>query len=96
MEIFTMCKHFLTILIAGLTFCGWASAATVTVNRYIANTLSTLSPAGTTQKIESTIRTSHFMPEVYVGNGTRPPGVVQTDAEDSALDDDTLQDSTKE
>jgi hypothetical protein len=87
-------KNLMMALIAGLTLCGWASAATVLVDRHSANTVRSVPPAEPILKIDA-IGATHFMPEVQVGDGSRP-GIIQTDAEDSVLEDETLQDPAQE
>jgi hypothetical protein len=81
-----MRKSLTTTLLAGLVLCGLSNAATVTPRSPVVSALS-INIAGLKLSAEVPIQPARLLPEVYVGNGTHPPGIVHVDENINSSDD---------
>jgi hypothetical protein len=87
-------KHLMITLIAGLTTCGLSSAATEKIGATTRNAGSGAKIPASPVKIDSATGIARFLPEVYVGNGTRPPDRINAEEGDSS--DVAMEDLSKE
>jgi hypothetical protein len=79
-------KKFLMTLTVGLAACGVSSATTLTNSRSVVDELDLISTAKAALKIGPDIQRARFLPEVQVGNGSRPGLILSEDDTDSSND----------